>query len=103
MSIQSYPLYDQLVSQVDSEKSVDLDSLVATIKKLPSAKPDGPEHCEEIMALIYHHSLVNNDLRNHPLPYGGRLITDTRGVTFDCQHLPASLTRILDSYLIMHS
>jgi len=103
MTVHPYPLYDQLVAQVDPAKSIDIDTLVTTIKKLPTAKPDGLDHCEEIMALIYHHSLVTEAASPRTLPYGAKLITASRGITFECQQLPPDLTRILDSYLTMHS
>lgn len=100
----SYPLYDHLLAKVNqrTDKAIDILSICTTLNAIGQnmETKEYLDHYYEIMALIYHHSLVTN--RNYSfsaVPYDGTVFQAGEGVLYHGPKLPVTLQHILAQYI----
>ena len=88
--IKSFPLYDDLIKESrELPSGSDVQKMSTIINSLSK------DNMDVIMALIYHHSLVNGDHIQGKTPYNGKIFDGTRGVKYQIKDLPADLLKIL--------
>lgn len=93
--IKEFPLYDSLLKESRENKEIkeisssNIQKMSTIVNSLTKDKMD------IIMALIYHHSLVNNNYVQGKTPYNGKIFDGTRGVKYQIKDLPVELVKIL--------
>ena len=94
--VQPFPLYDRLVGKVkDGVFSTNHQKISLILNEAPK------EHGEIILALIYHHSLVEGKgLTFQKNPYSGMTLPGGKGFVCKIQSLPPFLQHIIDAYLM---
>lgn len=83
------PLYEEL-STIQVE--LDLANLAISLSGL------SPDHAMIVQSLIIHHRHLEGGCE--ALPYGGSLLTKTRGAKYDLNQMPTKLRQILMAYVI---
>lgn len=90
-----FPLYDILL-----QKAKDIDVKDFGISKLcSSARKMTKEHAELVYALILHHNSGKEIFAQ--IPYGGKVMTGGKGVTFHLSVFPLELQAIIIAYIKM--
>lgn len=90
-----FPLYDQIVSQMDSKETVLNQNHCTTIARLSQ------DHINIIYLLILHHYTKTKPTKSD-LPYGAKTISNGKGITFRrLNQLPDDLQKIIYRYLII--
>ena len=107
-NLQPYPLYDELVKQVNArtEKGIDVKRVCTTINTIAQTHTpeEVSEHYREIGALILHHELlINNGVLLSTVPYDGRVMVGGKGVLHNIMNLPPLLQQIIAQYIEDHS
>lgn len=92
-----FPLYDQVVNQMDNHETVLNQSHCTTITRLSQ------DHINIIYLIILHHYIKNKSNKTD-LPYNGRTISNGKGITFrKLSQLPDDLQKIINRYLTIIS
>lgn len=102
--LQSYPLYDKLVTDVHAraEKGIDIKRVCTTINNIAQSLPssDAADHYMEIGALILHHELLtNNGVLLSSIPYDGKVMIGGKGILYYIMNLPPHLQQIIAQYI----
>lgn len=98
------PLYDILIEKIDKKEFVEINInkwtiILTQISNLPNAN----EHYRNILLLIIHHYVLNEEVdKIKTIPYNPKVIK-SKGVThcnlsFPVDHLPTQLIRIIAAY-----
>lgn len=88
-----FPLYDEILSKLDGKEEVLNQTNCTTITKLDQ------EHLNIIYLLILHHHTINGNNKGD-IPYGGRTISNNKGITYrKLSQLPDDLQKIISCYL----
>ena len=86
--MQSYPLYEELKKTDLNNKIIDIKMICNTINNLNDIN-----HYEEIAALIYHYSVINNINIDFKSIVGGK------GMLYNMNNIPIELQKIIACYL----
>lgn len=105
----SYPLYDVLVSAVQSAPvTVNATNMAYTINLMadnPIVDKQGInctlQHYHEILYICIHHAVLHQNYQPNPkqLPYGIRVMSSGRGALVVVGDLPGTLVQLLTAYL----
>jgi hypothetical protein len=104
IKIQPYPLYDELIKQIESrrEKTIDIKRVCTTINNIATTNTpdDTVEHYREIFALILHHELItNNGVILSSIPFDGKIMSGGKGILYYIMNLPPDLQHIIAQYV----
>lgn len=99
-----YPLYDELLKQVEerTEKAIDIKRVCTTINNIAQTLPPeaAAEHYREIGALVLHHELISNGgVLLSPVPYDGKVMVGGKGVLHYITNMPPILQQIIAQYV----
>jgi len=102
--LRSYPLYDDLLRQVEARKDkyIDIKRVSSTINNISqSLQPDdAAEHYREIAALILHHEISSNKgVLLSSTPYDGKVMVGGKGILHNIMNLPPILQQIIAQYI----
>ena len=99
---QPYPLYDSLLKSLDPKATIDIQSICSTINGMTSIDANAAlSHGEEIVALIYHHRLLEGGVGN--TLYKSKPIIGNKGFICEITSLPTILQRIIAEYVLRYS
>ena len=92
-----FPLYDEIVSKMTGQETTLSQNQCTTITKLDQ------NHLEIIYLLILHHfSATTGSGSKTDIPYGGKTISNGKGITFRrLSQLPDDLQKTLSCYLTL--
>ena len=103
-----YPLYDYLVSKVESRavtaaggKVIDINrvcSTITNIERIVDDKDIAAEHYKEINWLIIRHYHITTGIET-ALPYDVKLMVGGKGILASMNNLPVMLQQILAQYI----
>jgi hypothetical protein len=102
--VQSYPLFDTLVEQVEKrvDKSIDIRRLCTTINGISQSLPPDQmsEHYREIAAIIFHYGELHgqHDTRA-AFPFDGKIMVGGKGILFYITNFPPDLQQIIAQYV----
>jgi hypothetical protein len=93
-----FPLYDELVSKMDGTEISLNKNHCNTITRLAQ------EHLNIIYLIILHHHHVTNNNNINEIPYGGKTISNGKGVIFKkLSQIPVDAQKIIYKYLMIMS
>lgn len=95
-----YPLYD-ILAEISVE-DIDPIAFCSAVNSISRKGKNYQEHYAEIYALILHYHMKNN-VGTQVNPFGSKIMTGGKGITFDFAKLPLPLQKILWAYLIYYS
>lgn len=100
-----YPLYDELMTKIDTDNQIDTTKLCLTINQMSNymGRTDFIEHYQEIQALIDHYSYLKNSSLITNTPCGGKPMSgdgpSCKGVLYIINDDNPVLFRIIAQYL----
>ena len=103
--VKDFPLYDELLISSKCVNNIipnkELKEEIFNISELD--KKNQSKHHNNILALIYHHSLLNEQKRDKKIPpYKIKLCADGEISRCDLDNLPLELIKILQQYIIKY-
>lgn len=102
------PLYDMLLgmAKMDPDKTLDIKCICTTINNIAQvlSVEEANFHYTNIGMLAIHHDLLTNDgLLLSPIPYGGKVMINNKGILYNTINLPVLLQQIISKYLEYYS
>ena len=92
-----FPLYDEVIAKMDGSETGLNKCQCATITRLSQ------EHLNIIYLIILHHHIHNGGSKTE-VPYGGKTISNGKGVTFkNLTQVPDDVQKIIHRYLTIVS
>lgn len=96
-TIQSYPLYDNIVKAIPLDFKFDPVEICGILSRLKE------ENAEHVCAIIHHHRLLNNahKIKKNGLVYSGKIMNENKtGCLWVFSGLPEDLQKILAKFAL---
>ena len=100
----SYPLYEELLKQIEKEKVIDVTNVCQTIASLNTmgfTTLELTNHYEEIWALMLHYEFLNK--KSNTIPCNGKALPGNKNILFTLDKIPIPLQNILAQYIKFYS
>lgn len=94
----SFPLYDNLNSQIKSPETLTVKEKISMIQNIKSFDDDGYELIYTL--ILFHQRTINTYVKLSNIPYNGKI--QKQGMKFDIDNFPVKLQRILFEFTLKH-
>ena len=100
----SYPLYEELLKQIETEDSIDITNVCQTLSSLNTmgfTPNELTSHYEEIWAIMLHYEFLNK--KSNVIPCDGKGLPGNKNFLFHFNKIPVPLQKILAQYIKFYS